>query len=125
MTARDVMSRPVPAGLASAFEGRDRLTACLVALRNVQVQLDGLLQEKFAGQIDKAVVRRAFEVLHQEVLHNAPAYRCRCPASVLECPRCGGKRWLSQNQVEMTSNRDPVPISKARLRHAPNSLTCR
>jgi hypothetical protein len=92
---------------------RQDMVALCYRFNALKDDLLGALNISLYGQhVDQATIRRSIEVLWEEVIRNVPAYQCPKHPHPVGCTRCGGNRWLTENQHEMTGHRDLLPISQ-------------
>ncbi len=95
---RDTLGRPIPDRLLPIFAGAQRLDEWCRLAEILQIKLGVLAQEEFGCHLHPASLNELFEKLKQHGLAAIPYALCDCHPQELDCPKCEGRRWLTQNE---------------------------
>ncbi len=93
--SRDGNNREVPRRLTEVFAGRQPLERLCGKIDEIRSALGDLREEPFCRDIDVSQVQRLLETARVKILHGMPFAKCDCPNGELDCPKCGGTRWIS------------------------------
>ena len=110
----DCMGRKVPGRVEESLVYRERLSGLCFRLNNVVSEITHLLHNSYGESVDRAVIERAALVMTSGIMDNVPGYACPAKEDKKHppvCRVCEGRQWLTPNQYEMASRRDPASIS--------------
>ena len=93
--SRDGSNREVPRRLASVFAGRQPLERLCGKVDEIRAELGWLREEEFCRDIDVTEVQRLLDAARVKIRQGMPFAKCDCPSRDLDCPKCGGERWVS------------------------------
>lgn len=93
--SRDGHNREVPRRLAEVFAGRQPLERLCGRIDEIRAELGSLREEPFCRDIDVSSVQRLLETARVKLVQGMPFAKCDCPNRELDCPKCGGDRWVS------------------------------
>lgn len=101
MVEYDGYGRPVPAGLAEVFAGREELLRWCRGLRLLRQELRGWRDRAWMAGMDVERIDRLLVSATTLVTAGMPFERCDCDPTERDCPKCQGRRWI--NAVQMLS----------------------
>jgi len=91
----DGYNREVPRRLTEVFAGRQPLERLCERIDEIRTKLGSLSEGPFCRDIDVSEVQRLLALARLNIVRGMPFAKCDCPTREMDCPKCGGGRWVS------------------------------